>query len=83
MRKREKGVTAHIILGPEEDDCPLCNFEGSPEELEALMEQHGGLRLDVTPREHPRDPEEEGHWEDVRLGPGMLAKKWVRKKDGC
>ena len=81
MRKREKGVRTHIVLGPEDDDCPLCKFEGTPQELDELMEKSGGIRLDVTPREP--EPDEEGHWESMRLGPGMLAKKWVTKKDGC
>ncbi len=80
MRKRGKGVFAHVVVGPEDDDCPLCKFEGTPEELAELMEKSGGVRLDRTP---VSEPEEEGHWESQRLGPGMIAKRWVKKRDGC
>ena len=83
MRKRTKGVLTHIVLGPEDDDCPLCKFEGTPEELEEKMKEHGGIVLEASPRE-PYDGEgEEGHWEELRLARGMIAKKWVKKSDGC
>lgn len=81
MRKREKGVFAHVVVGPEDDDCPLCKFEGTPAELQKLMRDNGGVVLKESPDEEGDD--EPGHWEEQQLGRGIVAKKWVKKRDGC
>lgn len=82
MRKREKGVFAHVRVGPADDDCPLCNFEGTPAELTKLVKEMGGVVMTAEP-EAAEVADDEGHWEEQRLGPGMWAKRWVRKKTGC